>query len=96
MVTRRHLHALTGLVPAFAAMAPSTGEAVEQSGIVVAVIPATEASGEAGTRRLRTQAPVFTGDLIVTGAGGEAQVRLLDETRLVVGPNSRLEIDRFV
>jgi hypothetical protein len=45
---------------------------------------------------LQPQAPVFKGDVIATGPSGEAQVQLLDQTRLVVGPNSRLEIDSFV
>jgi hypothetical protein len=75
---------------------PLTGHAAEQSGIAVAVIPATQAAGETGTRRLQTQAPVFRGDVIATGPSGEAQVRLLDQTKLVVGPNSRLEIDNFI
>ena len=36
------------------------------------------------------------GDQIKTNRSGEAQIRLLDNTHLVVGPNARLTIDAFV
>lgn len=74
----------------------TTGHAAEPSGQAVAVIQAAAAEGANGNRVLEVSAPVFTGDLIRTDAAGEAQLRFLDETRLVVGPNSQLTIDRFV
>jgi hypothetical protein len=70
--------------------------AAQPSGQVVAVTPAATASGGAGERTLAVQAPVYTGDVIATDRGGEAQVLFADDTRLVVGPNSNLTIDRFV
>jgi hypothetical protein len=36
------------------------------------------------------------GDEITTNSNGLAQIRFVDDTRIVVGPNSRLVIDRFV
>lgn len=82
----------------FAAMAgvslPAAG--AQPSGQVVAVTPAATATGGAGDRTLAVKAPVYTGDVIVTDRIGEAQFLFADDTRLVVGPNSNLTIDRFV
>ena len=58
----------------------------------MAVVQQAEANG----RALRQDAPVFSGDAIVTGPVGQAQVRFRDNTKLVVGPNSRLVIDAFI
>jgi hypothetical protein len=62
------------------------------SGTAVNVDPAVEASG----RVLEVEGAVFMGDQIVAGPSGLAQIRFIDDTKLVVGPNSRLTIDRFV
>jgi hypothetical protein len=81
---------------AMAFAAGSGAQAAEPSGTVVAVVPASQASGSAGTRMLVTTGPVYMGDVITTSAGGEAQIQLADDTRLVVGPNSRMVVDAFV
>ncbi len=79
------------------AMAAGTGaKAADPSGTVVAVVQATQASDAAGTRTLVATGPVYMGDTIRTGAVGEAQIRLADDTRLVVGPNSSMVVDAFV
>lgn len=75
-----------GAVPASAA----------PSGVAIAVIQSSEADGETGRRMLAAEAPVFSGDRIITGPDGEAQIRFRDNTRLVVGPNSLMTIDAFV
>lgn len=36
------------------------------------------------------------GDLVTTDAGGQAQLKFRDDTRMIVGPNSQLTIDKFV
>ncbi len=71
-------------------------EAADPSGTVVAVVQATRAIGAAGSRMLVTRGPVYMGDTIRTGARGEAQIELADDTRLVVGPNSSMVVDSFV
>jgi hypothetical protein len=43
-----------------------------------------------------TEAPIYMGDGIRTGSAGEAQIRFRDNTRLVVGRNSSIVIDKFV
>jgi hypothetical protein len=70
--------------------------ALDPSGTTVAVIQATTATGPGGSRSLEPQRPIYSGDRINTAATGEAQIRFIDETRLVVGPNSSLLIDKFV
>jgi hypothetical protein len=74
-------------VPAFAA---------EQSGTAVAVRQSATATGEGGQRALQAAGPVFMNDTINTTSSGQAQIELLDQTRLVVGPNSSMVIDQFV
>lgn len=75
---------------------PGIGSALDPSGAAVEVDPAASASGAAGSRILEIQGPVFMGDEIKTSSEGEAQILFVDETRLVVGPNSKLLIDEFV
>ncbi len=79
--------AVCACAPAFAAT---------ESGIAVKVNQAADVGRNGGQLMLREQAPVFMGDVIKTGPVGEAQIRLADDTRLVVGPNSLMTIDRFV
>lgn len=74
----------------------SVAAIAEPSGAVVAVIQQSEADGETGKRVLQVEGPVFSGDKIITGARGEAQIKFRDETKLVVGPNSSMTIDAFV
>jgi hypothetical protein len=68
----------------------------EPSGTAIAVVQSTEAQGASGNRTLAVQGAVYSGDKIVTGPFGEAQIKFRDETKLVVGPNSSLTIDAFV
>jgi hypothetical protein len=75
---------------------PSFSPALEPSGSAVAVSTTTEASGPGGTRILNAPGDVFQGDTIVTDPNGQAQIQFVDDTRFVVGPNSRVLIDEFV
>lgn len=73
-----------------------TAHALTPSGQAVAVIQATSASGPGGSRTLAASKPVYSGDRINTGGSGEAQIVFADNTRLVVGPNSSIVIDKYV
>jgi hypothetical protein len=85
------------LLSGAAVIHPAAGNADQPSGTAVAVLQAAEASGAVSGRRiLQLQGPVYMGDRIDTGAVGEAQLQFRDDTRLVVGPNSQLVIDKFV
>jgi hypothetical protein len=66
------------------------------SGTAVKVAPDASASGITGARTLQAPGDIFQGDKIETSANGQAQIRFVDDTRFVVGPNSRVTIDEFV
>lgn len=53
------------------------------------------ASGPGGNRTLAAGSAVYEDDKIVTGSGN-VQIIFVDDTKLVVGPNSTLVIDRFL
>jgi hypothetical protein len=67
------------------------GLAATAIGKVVAVAGSPTGSG----RALSAGSSIFENDRLVTGAGN-VQILFVDETRLVVGPNSTLVIDRFL
>ena len=80
----------------FIAVAAGPAAALEASGQAVAVVADTSASGPGGDRALATQGPVFTGDVIKTDRRGTAQLLFADQTRMVIGPQSQVTIDKFV
>lgn len=47
-------------------------------------------------RRLSRGAKVHQDEVLVTGAKSSAEIKLLDETKLAVGPSSKLVLDKFV
>jgi FecR protein len=87
----RALIAVAALTFSFAA-----ADAATQIGKVVAVKGVPSASGPGGDRKLKSGSSVFEDDKISVGAGGNAQIILNDNTKLVVGPSSSLLLDRFV
>jgi ferric-dicitrate binding protein FerR (iron transport regulator) len=72
------------------------GLATQPSGEAITVVPSVAADGAAGSRVLEVKGPVFMGDLIKTDKAGQTQLKFLDDTRMVIGPNSQLTIDSFV
>jgi hypothetical protein len=70
--------------------------AIEPSGSAIRVDPAVNASGLTGSRLLVLEGAVFMGDEIVAQPHGLAQIRFIDNTRIIIGPNSRLRIDTFI
>ncbi len=64
-------------------------------GTVVASSPSASATGPAGTRALSAGGQVFEHDKI-TVTSGSAQIQLLDGTKLVVGANSALVLEKFL
>lgn len=80
---------------AVATVGPSHAQ-TPASGTAVAVVQATSVAGPQGSRILQIRGPVYSGDRVNTDQIGEAQILFRDDTRLVVGPNSSLVIDRYV
>ncbi len=66
-------------------------KAADPIGKVVAAVGSPTGSG----RPLSAGSPVYENDRLQTG-GGNVQIVFIDDTRLVVGPNSTLVIDRFL
>ncbi|WP_119275318.1 FecR family protein [Taklimakanibacter deserti] len=64
-------------------------------GKVFAKSGSPSASGPGGNRALAAGSPIYEDDRVVTG-GGNVQIIFIDDTKLVVGPNSTLVIDRFL
>jgi hypothetical protein len=74
----------------------SLATAQQPSGKTVGVSPAAYANGQVGYRVLALEQGIYMGDRVETGAAGEAQLLFNDNTRLVVGPSSSLQIDSYV
>ena len=85
-----------GLAVGALMMVVSPAAYAQPSGIVIAVVQQASVDGQTGQKVLEREAPVFSGDSILTGPSGQAQVRFRDDTKLVVGPNSTMIIDAFV
>jgi hypothetical protein len=64
-------------------------------GTVVANYGTASASGPGGNRALSSGSPLFEHDKI-TVVAGTAQIQLLDGTKLVVGSNSALVLEKFL
>ncbi len=73
-----------------------TSFAATPSGHAIKVDPTVNANGADGSRVLEIQGAVYMGDQIVSSPIGVAQIRFVDNTRLVIGPNSQLRIDEFI
>jgi hypothetical protein len=87
---------LAAAVLAWAGTMATAASAGQQAGSAVAVLQATNVVGAGASRVLQVKGDVFMGDRVETGKGGQAQLLFLDNTRMVVGPNSQLVIDSFV
>lgn len=70
--------------------------AAEQIGVTVDAKLRVVSAGTGGGKLLTTSAPVFRNDRLVANASGLAQIRLADDTKLVVGPYSNIILDKFV
>jgi hypothetical protein len=81
---------------AMIALTTAPAAALEPSGSAIRVNPAVDATGPGGVRMLELQGAVFMGDEIVASPNGQAQIKFVDNTRIVIGPNSRLTIDTFI
>jgi hypothetical protein len=71
-----------------AAVAP-IGKTVQASNTV-------KASGGAGARVLKSAAPVYFNDRLQSNATGVGQFQFVDGSKLAIGPNASIVIDKFV
>jgi hypothetical protein len=73
-----------------------TANAATAIGSVVAVIGDASASGPGGNRGLSAGVEVFEGDSISVTVNGNAQLKLDDGTKIVVGPDSNLVLQSYL
>ena len=79
---------LLAAVPAFAQEKPAAGQIKIASGSVVIVRGTSTIPAQAGQ-------PVYEADTLRTGDDGKVGITLKDDTRLSLGPNSEVRLDRF-
>jgi hypothetical protein len=82
------------LVVLLSAVAPQAFAANE--GTAVGVNPDASAQINSTDRILQVGSDVSVGELIVTGSAGQVQIVFDDDTRLVVGPRSKLLIETYL
>ena len=67
-----------------------------QIGVTVDAQLRVSINASGGRKILATSEPVFRNDRLIANSTGLAQIKLIDDTKLVVGPNSNLVLDKFV
>src|SRR4051812_44843051 len=91
---RSRLFLCAALLTGTAFFEPSA--ALEASGSAVAVVPDASAGGTGGHRVIEIKGPIYMGDVITTDIRGQVEIIFVDETKFVVGANSKVTIDAFV
>lgn len=88
----------TPLIGTIAALYLGATTAMAQNAIGTAVGVTPAATGELGGTRvtLVNGNDLYQGQIIATDAGGEVQIVFVDDTRMVVGPNSILQIETYL
>jgi hypothetical protein len=92
------MRALACTTAATVALAVGAAHAATEPRIGAAAIATNSVTGTLGAaqRPLRAGDAVFRNEDIVTGANSRAQILFADETALTMGPNSQVQLDRFV
>jgi len=88
------LAALSALLAVITMSAPVFAAA--EVGTAIAVRAGVTATGTAGSRDLAKGDPVYLGDRVETGVFGHVDIEFSDHTKLAVGPNSSMVIDKYV
>lgn len=83
-------------VLAMTGLAGQQALAAEQVGTAVAASTLVTGSGPAGEREINKNSPIFQDDRLLATATGNAQIVLVDNTRIVVGPGAQIDVDNFV
>ena len=65
----------------------------QEVGVAVVVKRGAVIENASGTARIRNRTPISNGDVVVTNGRGVVQLLFADQTRIVVGPNTRLEVE---
>jgi hypothetical protein len=65
-------------------------------GHTVAASTRVTSSGPGGRRVIKANSPIYSDDRLKANATGNAQILLIDKTKIVIGPGADLRIDDFV
>ncbi len=96
---KKELQLITGFFTAamFWAIALSfPAAAATLAGKAVGVAGSATSTGQGGAKTLSTGNSVYQGDTIQTGFTGRVQLLFSDQTRLVIGPRSKVKLDQYV
>jgi FecR-like protein len=74
----------------------STAVLADKVGITVDADETVRATGGSAARIVISNTSIFRNDRLRANASGNAQIRLIDGTKIVVGPNADVKIDDFV
>ena len=89
------LRAWTAAIVVLAAAPPALAQQPAPAGTIKIASGAVFIVRASGTVPAVAGAPVYEADTLRTGADGKLGVTLKDDTRLSLGPNSEIRLDRF-
>ncbi|WP_415714907.1 FecR domain-containing protein [Maridesulfovibrio sp.] len=75
---------------------PVEQNSAQEIGVVTGVSGDAYAQSASGTRALEPGSPIYQGEELVTGDGGNVEVRFADDTLISQGSNSRIALDDYV
>lgn len=90
------LRFVTGLAMVMAAATPVSAQEPLPAGHVKTVSGAAMIVRATGTVAAKPGDPIYASDTLRTGADGAVGVTMRDDTRLSLGPNSEVRVDRYV
>jgi hypothetical protein len=90
----KHSLATAAVLAVFANAGPLA--AVSSVGKTVQASSTVSARGVAGSRDLMATAPVYFNDVLRSNATGIGQFQFVDGSKLAIGPNASITIDKFV
>jgi hypothetical protein len=86
----------SGIALAMAALRGATAQTAEQAGVIEEIKGEGFAESRTERRTLERNSPVFVADLVSTGAASRLLMHLGKQTRLRLGEQARIIIDRYL
>jgi ferric-dicitrate binding protein FerR (iron transport regulator) len=86
----------TRLLLAFGLVAATPAAAAAEIGKATSIVRQVTGKADGSVRELKVRAPVLENELVRTDQTGIGEFEFLDRSRLAVGPNSEVKLDRFV
>jgi hypothetical protein len=83
-------------IAAASLLAVTGAQAAEKIGVAVDAKTTVTRSGAGGREVVAIATPVYNNDRLSANSTGLAQIKLIDDSKIVVGPNSNVKLDDFV